>query len=140
MHFMHSLTSMKGLCDRAKGMLTEGSIVNNFLFAHQTSLLTDTGKAAKLRHNSNELLRGINVNKHFPWFPDFLESLPLSISKPVMPPGLIDMLELFEVSSYVKFTTKYSKRKIAESAYRAGQHHEIQIIRKIPITAFERRR
>lgn len=42
---------------------------------------------------------GINVNKHFPWLPDFLESLPLSISKPMMPPGLVDMLDLFEVNS-----------------------------------------
>lgn len=41
---------------------------------------------------------GNNINKHFPWIPSFLESLPLSISKPMMPPGLIDMLALFDVS------------------------------------------
>jgi hypothetical protein len=74
------------------------SVVNNFLFAHQTDVLGDETKAATLRNNSRELLLGININKHFPWFPDFLESLPLSISKPMMPPGLIDMLELFDVS------------------------------------------
>lgn len=53
-------------------------------------------KAATLRQNSNELLMGVHVNKHFPWIPDFLESLPMSISKPMMPPGLIDMLDLFQ--------------------------------------------
>jgi hypothetical protein len=81
-------------------LLTEDSVVNNFLFAHQTDVLGDETKAATLRNNSKELLLGININKHFPWFPDFLESLPLSISKPMMPPGLIDMLELFDVSPW----------------------------------------
>jgi hypothetical protein len=79
-------------------MLTQDSVVNNFLFAHQTDVLGDETNAARVRKNSKELLLGININKHFPWFPDFLESLPLSISKPMMPPGLIDMLELFDVS------------------------------------------
>jgi hypothetical protein len=79
-------------------MLREASIVNNFLFAHQTNILADEKKAAKLRHNSYSLIMGINLNKHFPFFPDFLESLPLFISKPIMPPGLIDMLDLFDVS------------------------------------------
>lgn len=64
-------------------------------------MLSDEAKAAELRENSNSLLMGININKHFPWLPDFLESLPLAISKPIMPPGLIDMLALFDVS-YVK--------------------------------------
>ena len=79
-------------------VLKEYSVVTNFLFAHQTDALTDEAKAATLRHNSNELLVGIHINKHFPWLPDFLESLPLSLSKPLMPPGLIDMLALFDVS------------------------------------------
>lgn len=78
------------------------SVVTNFLFAHQSDLLSDETKAAAMRHNSNELLRGLNINKHFPWIPDFLESLPLSISKPIMPPGLIDMLALFDVSHVTK--------------------------------------
>lgn len=73
------------------------SVVTNFLFAQQTDNLGDEAKAATLRHNSNELLLGLHVNKHFPWLPDFLESLPLSISKPMMPPGLVDLLNLFEV-------------------------------------------
>jgi hypothetical protein len=71
--------------------------VTNFLFAQQSNNLADEAKAATLRQNSNELLLGVHVNKHFPWLPDFLESLPLSISKPMMPPGLIDLLDLFEV-------------------------------------------
>ncbi|KAH8653079.1 cytochrome P450 [Tricladium varicosporioides] len=71
-------------------------VVTNFLFAHQTNVLANEKQAAALRKNSNELLLGINVNKHFPWLPDFLESLPLSISKPLMPPGLIDLLNLFD--------------------------------------------
>ncbi|KUJ11582.1 cytochrome P450 [Mollisia scopiformis] len=72
-------------------------VVTNFLFAHQSDLLSDEGKVATLRENSNSLLMGININKHFPWLPDFLESLPLSISKSIMPPGLIDMLSLFDL-------------------------------------------
>ncbi|CEL07565.1 Putative Cytochrome P450 [Aspergillus calidoustus] len=71
-------------------------VVTNFLFAHQTDILLDEQKAATLRHNSKELMMGINLNKHFPQVPDFLESLPMSISRPIMPPGLIDMLSLFE--------------------------------------------
>lgn len=75
------------------------SVVTNFLFAQQSNNLADEAKAATLRQNSYELLQGIHINKHFPWLPDFLESLPLAISKPLMPPGLIDMLDLFEVSA-----------------------------------------
>jgi hypothetical protein len=85
-------------------MLIENSVVTNFLFAHQTDVLADEIKAATHHHNSYELLMGINVNKHFPWLPDFLESLPLCISKPLMPPGLVDMLALLDVSS---FTVQY---------------------------------
>jgi hypothetical protein len=73
--------------------------VNNFLFAHQTDVLANEEKAATLRHNMYELLMGINVNKHFPWIPDFLESLPMSISRPLMPPGLLDFLALLNVGS-----------------------------------------
>ncbi|OJJ95900.1 hypothetical protein ASPACDRAFT_47252 [Aspergillus aculeatus ATCC 16872] len=71
-------------------------VVTNFLFAHQTDILSNEPKAAILRQNSRELLMGINLNKHFPWIPDFLELLPLSISRPMMPPGLVDMLALFD--------------------------------------------
>ncbi|KAL2843905.1 cytochrome P450 [Aspergillus pseudoustus] len=71
-------------------------VVTNFLFAHQTDLLSDEQKAATLRHNSKELMMGINLNKHFPQVPDFLEALPMSISRPIMPPGLVDMLSLFD--------------------------------------------
>ncbi|KAF7929088.1 hypothetical protein EAE99_004832 [Botrytis elliptica] len=71
-------------------------VVTNFLFAHQVDVLSDETQAAVLRHNSCQLLMGININKHLPWIPDFLESLPLSISKPIMPPGLVDMHALFD--------------------------------------------
>jgi hypothetical protein len=81
-------------------MLIGYSVVTNFLFSRQTDVLADETKAATLRHNSNELLMGISINKHFPWFPDFLESLPLFISKPIMPPGLIDLLALYDVSDF----------------------------------------
>jgi hypothetical protein len=77
--------------------------VNNFLFAQQTDILADEEKAARLRQNTYELLQGIHINKHFPLIPDFLESLPMLISKPMMPPGLIDMLALFDVSLNVEF-------------------------------------
>lgn len=98
MLFLRSLASMGSLKYQFSTMLIVNSVVTNFLFARQTDILADETKAAVLRHNSNELLMGININKHFPWLPDFLESLPLSISKPMMPPGLIDMLALFDVS------------------------------------------
>jgi hypothetical protein len=84
-------------------MLTLGSVVINFLFAHQVDLLSDEKKAAISRQNSKELLMGVNMNKHFPWIAGFLESLPESISRPIMPPGLIDMLALFDVSFLPKF-------------------------------------
>ncbi|KAB8252844.1 cytochrome P450 [Aspergillus flavus] len=71
-------------------------VVNNFLFAHQTDVLADEQEAARLRHNSHELLKGINMNKHFPWIPDTLEALPQLLTSPTMLPGLIDMLELFD--------------------------------------------
>lgn len=77
--------------------------MNNFLFAHQTDILADEEKAARLRQNTYELLQGININKHFPLIPDFLESLPMSISKPMMPPGLLDMLALFDVSININY-------------------------------------
>lgn len=95
LHFQMS-TYTNGIPDEC--LLTRESLTSNFLFAHQTDILSDEAKAAMVRHNSYELLKGININKHFPWFPDFLESLPLSISKPIMPPGLIDLLALFDVS------------------------------------------
>lgn len=60
-------------------------------------LLGDEARAATVRRNSMELLKGIYINKHLPWIPAFLESLPLWISRPLMPPGLLDMLELVEV-------------------------------------------
>ncbi|KAL3496830.1 cytochrome P450 [Aspergillus germanicus] len=71
-------------------------VVTHFLFAHQTDILSDEQKAATIRHYSKELMMGIKHNKHFPQVPDFLESLPMSISRPIMPPGHIDMLSLFE--------------------------------------------
>ena len=83
---------------RASTILTEESVVTNFLFAHQTDILADEAKAAELRHNSYQLLMGIHINKHFPWIPDFLESLPQSLSKSMMPPGLVDLFALFDVS------------------------------------------
>jgi hypothetical protein len=95
-----------GLLPLWKGsVLICNSVVNNFLFAQQTDVLADEAMAAKLRENAWELLKGINVNKHFPWIPDFLESLPLSISKPMMPPGLLDMMALFDVSNPIHLQT-----------------------------------
>jgi hypothetical protein len=79
-------------------ILIENSIVNNFLFASKTDILADEAQCGMMRHNSNELLKGCYVNKFTPWIPDFLESLPLWISKPIMPPPLIDLLNLFDVS------------------------------------------
>lgn len=98
-YFLRFLTSkeLKGSLKRFR-MLIANSVVTNFLFAHQTDMLADEKMASGARNNSKALLMGVHVNKHLPWIPDFLESLPLMISKPMMPPGLIDMLELFDVS------------------------------------------
>lgn len=71
--------------------------MTNFLFAHQVDVLADETKAAVRRLNSRQLLKGVHLNRHFPWIPDLLESLPRIISKPVMPSGLLDMLDLFNV-------------------------------------------
>jgi hypothetical protein len=88
---------------RGSIMLIDVSVVTNFLFAHQTNILANEAEAARLRRNSTELLKGININKHFPWLPDVLETLPLSISKSMMPPGLIDLLALFDVSPLLAY-------------------------------------
>ncbi|EIT74394.1 hypothetical protein AO1008_03986 [Aspergillus oryzae 100-8] len=85
-----------GLTAKHAATKTPCSVVNNFLFAHQTDVLADEQEAARLRHNSHELLKGINMNKHFPWIPDTLEALPQLLTSPTMLPGLIDMLELFD--------------------------------------------
>jgi hypothetical protein len=83
------------------------SVVTNFLFAHQVDVLSDEKKAAAVRHNTHELLLGVHVNKHFKWIPDFLESLPKSISKNIMPPGLIDLMALLGVSTFLTLTKIY---------------------------------
>ncbi|KAJ5629520.1 cytochrome P450 [Penicillium herquei] len=70
-------------------------VVTNFLFSHQVNVLGDEKNAATLRHNSHNLLQGTHLNRHFPWIPDLMESLPQFISKPMMPSGLLDMHELF---------------------------------------------
>ncbi|BCR99312.1 cytochrome P450 [Aspergillus luchuensis] len=89
-------------------------VVNNFLFAHRTDVLASEPKAAILRHNSKELLMGININKHFPQIPDFLVSLPVSISRPMMPPGLVDLLALFDrVRKEIFMITKAKESGVA---------------------------
>lgn len=90
-----------GPCYVTKVELIETSVVTNFLFAQNTNGLADERQAGISRNNSRQLLLGVHVNKHFPWIPDFLEALPTSISRPLMPPGLIDMFNLFSVSFYV---------------------------------------
>ncbi|ESZ91309.1 cytochrome P450 [Sclerotinia borealis F-4128] len=76
-------------------MLTKYSMAENFLFAHEFNNLADEKKAALLCRNTYQLLRGVHRNKHLPWIPDILEKLPPSITKPMMPPGLVDMFALF---------------------------------------------
>lgn len=89
------------LCSISKARLIGTSVVTNFLFAHKTNGLADERQPGISRNNSRQLLLGVHVNKHFPWIPDFLEALPTSISRPLMPPGLIDMFNLFDVSVHV---------------------------------------
>lgn len=73
-------------------------MAENFLFAHEVNNLADEKKAVSLRRNTYQLLRGVHRNKHMPWIPDLLEKLPKSMTKPIMPPGLVDMFALFAVS------------------------------------------
>jgi len=84
------------------------SVVTNFLFAHEVDVLSDEKKAATVRHNTHELLLGVHVNKHFKWIPDFLESLPKSLSKNIMPPGLIDMIALLGVGTFLPLKIDYA--------------------------------
>ncbi|MCJ1308349.1 hypothetical protein MMC25_002002 [Agyrium rufum] len=72
------------------------SVVTNFLFAHHIDNLADEANAGALRNNSVNLLRGVHMNKHFPWIPSLFESLPSSVSKGMMPPGLVDLRALFD--------------------------------------------
>jgi hypothetical protein len=89
---------MRSIRDEALRMLIENSVTTNFLFAHQTDLLADESKAATSRLNGMDLIKGIHVNKHFPWLIDFMETLPIFIAKPLTPPGLVDLHALFDVS------------------------------------------
>ncbi|GAE00276.1 cytochrome P450 [Paecilomyces variotii No. 5] len=95
-------------------------VVNNFLFAHKTNGLADEKQAGISRNNSKQLLLGVHVNKHLPWIPDFLEALPTCISRPLMPPGLIDMFNLFgrvheEISGLMKAQSSGAHRKSERS-------------------------
>ncbi|TGO21288.1 hypothetical protein BPAE_0228g00020 [Botrytis paeoniae] len=72
----------------------ERGIAENFLFAHEINNLADEKKAASLRRNTYQLLRGVHRNKHMSWIPDLLEKLPKSMTKPIMPPGLADIFAL----------------------------------------------
>ncbi|TGO54960.1 hypothetical protein BCON_0099g00200 [Botryotinia convoluta] len=76
----------------------ERSMAENFLFSHEVNNLADEKKAASLRRNTYQLSRGVHRNKHMPWIPDLLEKLPKSMTKPIMPPGLVDMFALLAVS------------------------------------------
>lgn len=78
--------------------LTVSSVVTNFLFAHQANNLADVAQAATLRQDSKELLMGIHFNKHFPQISNFLESIPVCISRFVMPAGVMQIHALFGVS------------------------------------------
>ncbi|KAJ5193142.1 Cytochrome P450 [Penicillium cf. viridicatum] len=95
-------------------------VVTNFLFAHKTNSLADEEQAGISRNNSRQLLLGVHINKHFPWIPDFLEALPTSISRPLMPPGLNDMFNLFdrvrgEISGIMKAQSSGAERKSGRS-------------------------
>jgi len=46
--------------------LIDESVVTDFFFAHESNILADGAKAAIFSQNNNELLMGININKHFP--------------------------------------------------------------------------
>ena len=59
--------------------------------------MADEARAHTLRQNLTGLLLGVKFNLHFPWFVDIIDKLPLSLSKNLVPPGVIDMMGFSEV-------------------------------------------
>ncbi|MCJ1479035.1 hypothetical protein MMC13_007719 [Lambiella insularis] len=68
-------------------------VVSHYSFGHDDDVLSSEVRAAKLRANTLQLLLGSKVNQHFPWIVEILDLLPLAITKSIMPPGVLDMLE-----------------------------------------------
>jgi len=60
--------------------------------------LRDPARASVLRRNLSELLLGVKINQHFPWIVDGLEKLPMTLTKNIMPPGVLDKKEFSLVS------------------------------------------
>ena len=69
-------------------------VVSNYSFGKDSGLLGNMREASRLRYNGIQLLYGIKVNANFPWLIDLLESLPMWLGKKLMPPGILDMMEL----------------------------------------------
>ncbi|KAJ5226249.1 Cytochrome P450 [Penicillium chermesinum] len=112
-------------------------VVNNFLFAHKTNGLADEKQAGISRNNSKQLLLGIHVNKHLPWIPDLLEALPTSISRPLMPPGLIDMFNLFdrvrgEISGIMKAQSSGDKKSGRDPAEKEAVYESVLVNESLP--------
>lgn len=73
------------------------SVVSHYNFGHDNKLLGDAVRSATLRDNLSKLLLGVKFNQHFPWIVDALEMLPVTVSKFLMPPGVLDMMEFSAV-------------------------------------------
>ncbi|TGO39223.1 hypothetical protein BHYA_0058g00340 [Botrytis hyacinthi] len=79
-------------------MLIRRSMAKNFLFSHEVNNLAGEKKAASLRRITYQLLRSVHRKKQMPWNPDLVEKLPKSMTKPIMPPGMVDIVRAELVS------------------------------------------
>ncbi|KAJ5671894.1 Cytochrome P450 [Penicillium longicatenatum] len=116
-------------------------VVTNFLFTHKMNALADEKQAGISRNNSRQPLLGVHVNKHFPWIPDFLEALPTSISRPLMPLGLINMFNLFdrvcgEISGIMRAQSSGADRKSGPSPTGKEAVYELRAeLETVPVDA-----
>ncbi|KAL9121742.1 MAG: hypothetical protein Q9187_001696 [Circinaria calcarea] len=69
-------------------------VVSQYSFGNNNNLLKDEAECGTLRRNLTELLLGVKFSAHFPWVIDALDKLPLSLSQNLVPPGVINMMEL----------------------------------------------
>ncbi|KAJ5740178.1 cytochrome P450 [Penicillium malachiteum] len=84
-------------------------VTTNFLFSHQVNVLGDEKSAATLRHNSHNLLQGAHMNRHFPWIPDLMESLPQFITEKRVNKELVTIIE--EKSNPVQKNEDHTRKK-----------------------------
>jgi hypothetical protein len=71
--------------------------VFQYSFGKDSNVLGSAGDAAILRKNLTDLLLGVQVAKHFQLLFRMINTLPISIAKYFIPPGVKNMRELVMV-------------------------------------------